>query len=572
MDFVFLYGQLKNQVAYAHTYIYSPSGGPVRLSLRRFSTAAKIWVNGQPTVLNPKDPYAFHKGNITLAKGWNRLLVKLSCAESTRPEGQNAWISKWRFAAYLSPQMPATYETKNIAWMTKLPGFSASSPVVVGDRIFATGGTSDLVCINKQDGRIEWLTTATPCDAATEEEKAAPGYKDKVESLAASLKQADEALVAQLNSLRPLQGLPPNTQSKVDTLIRQKHDLERKLHDALKAIDAKKYVPLYINEVSPSNATPCTDGKSVYVVMGGGSKGPGAYLFAAYALDGKRLWSYHEALGAAEHGNHTSPALLDGKLIYGNMSLTIALDAATGKVAWRNELPKNSPNYWEVQNQVACTFMPYRIGDTAVLIAAPARVIRVADGQTLSQSKKDNVFSALTSPVIVNGWMYGDGNKSYQAAQLPTSPEDTAKVAWKLDQKDFRLEASSRYSIASGIVVNGVGYSVDTMGGLSAIDLASQKVLYIRRLEMYQRANRQVFGFTASPALGGKFLNIFDNTGCAVVLEPGPEYKEAGRNIIENNVASDWQEYKQELFYSAPVFDGPALYLKGSEYLYCIRP
>jgi outer membrane protein assembly factor BamB len=571
VDFVYLYGRVNNQVAYGHTYIYSPSGGPVKLSIRHFNAAAKIWVNGQPTVLKPKDYNDTFNASITLNKGWNRLLVKLSAAESTRPEGQNAWVSKWRFAAYLSATLPAKYETKNIAWMAKLPGFSASSPVVVGDRLYAACGTSDLVCLSKKDGRVLWLTTCTPCDAATEAEKDAPGYKEKVEPLAASLKQADEILVGELNSLNALQGVPQDKQSKVDNLIRQKHDLEKKLHDALKALDPKKYVPLYINEVSASNGTPCTDGKRVYVVMGGGSKGPGAYLFAAYTLDGQRVWSYHEALGAAEHGNHTSPALVEGKLIYGNMGLLLALDAATGKVAWRNTLAKDSPHFWDVGNLVACTFVPYRAAGVPVLVAAPARILRASDGQVLAQSKSDLFFDGLTTPLLSGGMMYCDGGKAFQAVQLPASADAGAKGAWKLDHKQWRMESSSDFSIASGIIVNGVCYSIDTMGGLTAIDLSAQKVLYLRRLEMYQRANRQVFGFTASPALGGKYLDIFDNTGCAVVLEPGPQFKPAGRNIIENQVAGDWQDYKQEMFYAAPIFDGPAIYLKGSEYLYCIR-
>jgi hypothetical protein len=56
-----------------------------------------------------------------------------------------------------------------------------------------------------------------------------------------------------------------------------------------------------------------------------------------------------------------------------------------------------------------------------------------------------------------------------------------------------------------------------------------------------------------------------------MVMEPGPQFKPLQRNIIENQIASDWQDYKQESFYASPVFDGNALYLKGSEYLYCIR-
>ncbi len=567
VDFVFLFGKLDKQVAYAHTYLYSPSGGSVQLSIHRDAAAAKIWVNGQPTVLNPKDWARIHKSNITLNKGWNRLLVKVSCAQSTGPMGQNPWISRWLFAAYISPALPATYETQNIAWMTKLPGFSASSPVVAGDRLLATCGTSDLICINKADGQIRWLTTLTPCDAASDAEKAAPGYRETAEPLAAQIKEANEGLVKALNGLNALHGLPRDQQTSVDNLIKQKHELEKKLHDALRAIDRKKYVPLYLNEVSGANGTPCTDGKTVFVAVGGGSKGPGAYIIAAYDLDGHRLWSYHEALGAGEHGTHVSPLLIEGKLIYGGMTTILAFDAPTGKIAWRDQLPRDA------ENCVGCLYIPARIGQTSVLVTYPNRVVRVADGKLLSNMPRETFFGGMTTPVIDNGFLYSDGDskKSFQAVQLPTSLETPARIDWKLEEKQWRLEGSSGFSIASALVLGGLYYNLDTMGGLSVIDVAAKKPVYISRVEMYQRANRQTFGFTASPTLAGTQVYIFDNTGSSLLFEPGREFKEAGRNIIENQVFSDWKDYKQEMFYASPIFDGRALYLKGSEYLYCIR-
>ena len=128
IDFIYLYGQLKNQVAYAHTYIYSPTGGKTELSIHRAALAAKIWLNGQPTLMSPNDWDHIFRASVVLQKGWNRLLVKLSCAEGTKPEGQNPWVSKWRFCTYLSPPLPAEYETRNIAWMTKLPGLQRLVP------------------------------------------------------------------------------------------------------------------------------------------------------------------------------------------------------------------------------------------------------------------------------------------------------------------------------------------------------------------------------------------------------------------------------------------------------------
>jgi outer membrane protein assembly factor BamB len=567
VDFVYLFGRLNKQVAYAHTYLYSPSGGDVQISIRRSGAAAKIWLNGRATNLDPKDWNHIFKAKVTLDKGWNRLLVKLSCDQSSGPEGQNEWISKWLFSAYLSAPLPASYQTNHIAWMARLPGFSASSPVVVGQRLYATCGTSDLICLNKSDGRVLWLTTCTPCDAATPEDKAVQGYQDTVEPLAAQLQEANEKLVGELNASSALNGLSQEKQTSIDNRLKQKRDLEKKLHGALRAIDRKKYVPLYGNEVSGANGTPCTDGQRVYVAVGGGGKGPGAYVIAAYDLDGRRLWSYHEALGAGEHGTHVSPRLVDGKLIYGAKSTLLAFEAATGNVAWRNELPRDA------ENCVGCLFVPAKIGDTSVLVTFPNRVIRVSDGKVLSETPKEVFLGGLSTPVIDDGVLYSDFDfkKNLEGIRLPSAPESSPTVAWKLTEKQWRLEGSSGFSIASALAFNGLYYTVDTMGGLTVMDMATHAPSYIRRLEMFQRANRQTFGFTASPTLGGKHIYIFDNTGSALVLDPGTQYKETARNIIENQVASDWQDYKQELFYASPVFDGPALYLKGSEYLYCIR-
>ena len=62
-------------------------------------------------------------------------------------------------------------ETENLAWRTELPGYGASSPITLGDRVFVTcysgygtGGASQqmenltlhVVCIDRADGRITW--------------------------------------------------------------------------------------------------------------------------------------------------------------------------------------------------------------------------------------------------------------------------------------------------------------------------------------------------------------------------------------------------------------------------------
>ncbi len=100
--------------------------------------AVKIWVNGAPQRVA--------KGNrgdvkIHLKEGWNRLLVKAICDQAQKPYACAGNFPKdelgkitWRFAAYIRPagsrqNYSGGYETKNIAWMLKLPGAMRPSPL-----------------------------------------------------------------------------------------------------------------------------------------------------------------------------------------------------------------------------------------------------------------------------------------------------------------------------------------------------------------------------------------------------------------------------------------------------------
>ncbi len=71
--------------------------------------------------------------------------------------------------------LPATWsDDENLTWKTKLPGAGSSSPIALGDKLYVTcysgygiergqGSLDDLklhlVCVNSQDGKIEWDTT-----------------------------------------------------------------------------------------------------------------------------------------------------------------------------------------------------------------------------------------------------------------------------------------------------------------------------------------------------------------------------------------------------------------------------
>jgi outer membrane protein assembly factor BamB len=588
VDFVYAYGKLPpsgavkkldepldNKVAYAHTYVHSPAGGAVVLRVNYAGAAMKVLLNGQPIEIKQRGQTV----KVNLDKGWNRLLLKVASGKAAVPTGQNPWVSQWRVAAYLEPALPVSYETRNVAWMTPMTGRSMSQPIIVGDRIYVGANMTDLLCLDKKTGKIVWLRTNTPYDAMTDEQRAAvPEIKDKIAPLAARLEALNDEVVKAVNASVSAAGMSSDQQAEMDKALKARAEAERAVHDAFAAIDRKKYPQMYKNEVSSSNATPCSDGKYVYWACGGGMKGPGSTVLACFDLDGKRVWSWHDggSLGAPEHGTHHSPALVDGKVIYaGNMSL-LALDARTGKELWRN-----TPDDWQNGGHGSNSPQVVKIGrDSAILHMR--YIHRVSDGTVICPSNTE-VWGVLTpiveKGVIYNpaGWRGWEHPAGFNAIKLPADIAPGAKTQklLALDGQDVTMPQRSSgtiFMVASPLYVNGVVYSVEMAGGVVAVDAAAGKALFRQYLDGYNRYNRYVYGVAASPTLAGKNIYITDDAGYTHIIPPGPQLKELRRNILENIHLSGLggNPCRQESFYTSPYFEGKCMYLRGEEYLYCI--
>ena len=566
-------GDFSNKVAYAHTYLHSPTEARVQLQVPFDGAAGRCWLNGQPTDLDPKRRgQAFE---VTLAQGWNRLLVKISTADGLGKNYDGRWLSKWLVAAYLSPVAPVSYETKNINWMTRMTGRSTSQPIVVGDKIFVGSGISDLMCISQRDGKVLWLQSSTPYDGLTAEERAALPIKEKVEPMLAKLNALNAEVVAAINAARFLEGLPANEAAQLDKQLKAKLDAERGVHLAFAAMNRKQYPAMHDNEVSASNGTPCSDGTHVYWTCGGGMKGPGGYVIACFDLDGKRVWSRHDTFGSQEHGNHTSPALVDGKLVFAANKSLYAFDAKTGRELWRN-----TPG--DCQNQFCGTSPVHaKIGNESVIIGKKF-IHRASDGTELCPNHLDSYFAEAT-PIVEDGIIFNPfrfrGFKetvSFISVKLPASmaPGVKAETLWAPDGKEVSMTMRGPiFAIASPLYVDGIVYAIEMSGGLTAVDPAGRKSLYRQWLDGYNRYNRYLYGVTASPALGGKNIYITDDAGYTHILQPGPQFKELGKNVLENLhfTGQGGNPCHQESFYSSPYFAGRTLLLRGEEYLYAIE-
>jgi outer membrane protein assembly factor BamB len=567
-----LQGDFANKVAYGHTYIYSPSDAKIGLSIPLVGAAGRFWLNGRLTDMDPKN--ARKVFNVELVKGWNRLLIKVSAADGTGKDYTGRWFSNWRFAVYLEPVGPVAYETKNIAWMTKMTGRSMSQPIVVGDKIFVGSGISDLMCIDKKTGKVLWLQSNTPYDAMTREGQA--GVAEKIGPAIAQRDALNDETVQVINAAVSAAGMSSSQQEKVDKTLKAKADVERAIHMALRGIDRKKYPPMYENEVSASNAAPLSDGKYVYWVCGGGSKGPGAYVIACFDLAGKRMWSWHDggSLGAMEHGNHASLALAEGRLIHAANKTLIAFDAKTGKELWRN-----SPDDWT--NELCVTPVVATLGGSSVIIGN-RYIHRVLDGAVICPDHVNTIFSSVLTPIVENGVLYAPGQfkgngqpLSFIAVKLPAGAEagPKAELLWAPDGKDVGVSLrGENFMIASPLYVDRLVYYVGMSGGLTALEPAAKECVYRRFLDGYNRYNRSIYGVCASPTLGGNYIYITDDAGYTHVLQPGTKYQEVAGNVLENIHLSGLggNPCKQESFYTSPYFEGKCMYLRGEEYLYCI--
>jgi outer membrane protein assembly factor BamB len=579
VDFVFAFGKLTegpkttvegnftNKVAYAHTYIFSPAEAKLQLQMPFDGTAGKFWLNGKPTTLDPKNRGKVH--DISLAAGWNRLLVKISAANGMGKHYSGRWLSAWMVAAYLIPVGPVTYETKNITWMTKVTGRSMSQPIVVGDRIFLGANISDLMCISKTDGRVLWLRTTTPWDGIPAVERT-PAVKEKVEALLAQLAKQNDEVVAAINAGVSPTGMASEQSAAIDRKLKDKTETERKIHRAFQDIDRKRFPAYFENEVSSSNPTPCSDGARVYWTCGGGMKGPGAYAIQCFDLDGKRLWTSHEVMGSEEHGNHQSPLLIEGKLIVGAVRTMIAFDAKTGTKVWTNT---GMEKLESGTSPVAA-----RMGGGTIIITT-RKLVRASDGAEIGNSNL-NIWGDPT-PVVENGIVYNssrfrgwDEMSSVNAVKLPSGEKGSATVVWDPPGKDLTTPArGTNYTVASPLFLDGILYGVDMTGGITAVDVQGQRGLYRRWLDGYNRYNRFLYGVAASPTFAGKIIYVVDDAGYTHLIQPGPQFKEIGRNVLENifvgGVTSN--PCRQEAFFTAPYFEGKAMFLRGEEYLYRIE-
>jgi outer membrane protein assembly factor BamB len=539
-------GYKNNQVAYAHAYLYSPKGGTVR-AITEHAHGMKAWLNGKQVYRSTErgsgmgNYYAFSRVefgrydlvpsprfNLELKPGWNRLLLKISTYN------KQGWTDQ-SFLLRLMDPPDVPYDSKNILWMAELPQRSNATPVIAGNRIFVMSEPDELLCFDKDTGKLLWRAANNYYEALTPEERQAnPAFRTRVDPLVAQLAQ------------------------EKDFIKRMK--LRRQIQHTLTEIDAERFAwkadghfEDHFGIVGFASPCPVTDGKHVWVWCGNG-------IAACYDLEGKRQWITRVPTKAIIYSS--SPALADGifAVYHGRL---VGLDAQTGKIRW------------EQTGQNSGALLAARFADTPVFISNRS-ILRARDGHPLFVEA--NLGGTWTAGVARGNVLYVGG---YGINQLGVFDFAAATGdAWKPKRetlsakKTGRLpngKTADRSTASSPLVVGDLAYMVDIYAAFYVYDLKAKDFLYQKDTGLRGLFHYCSVPMTASPVLVGDHIIIQNNQGTALVLEQGREYRELHRNQIATQIDRYWPMPGQEtISYAAPVADGNRLYIRGERYLYCI--
>jgi outer membrane protein assembly factor BamB len=457
------------------------------------------------------------------------------------------------------------YATKGIVWMAPLPNIGVSCPIVIGDKLILTSEVADLVCLDKQTGRILRIRSNQEFEGLKEEDrKTNSAYADKLAPLAAELTKANaeavEALNARLSTARAV------TPRALEPSLKRKRDLEKKIQEEQLAIDKKLFARYWGQAVFGfSGQTPTSDGRHVCVFFTTG-------VAACYDLEGNRQWITRGSGGGSEHGNFASPLLCGNRLVVWANEMR-AYDVDTGKLAWTNAA-KAFNTYGSL----------FRVEAGGELVAAFqwGFFTRVRDGQVIWD--KGAFGDSVSTPIVEGDTIfahggyprYNDKTKGMKAFKIPAST-DTGKltVAYELKEQwaddeipvDKQKNPFDRGYVSSPLYVDGLIYQLTQGGGLVVNDASNGAVVYRKVLPLQPRTQYWNWaGCSASPTLAGKYIYVMDNQGTALVLQPGREYREVARNFLAES--KDGKEQAQ--FNSTPIFEGTRMYYRTPGHLCCI--
>ena len=308
-------------------------------------------------------------------------------------------------------------------------------------------------------------------------------------------------------------------------------------------------VPVKHARNSHASPTPVLAGDQLYVHFG-------TMGTACLAVkDGKTLWANRELKVNHAVGAGGSPVLYRDKLLLTcdgvDAQYGVALDAKTGKIAWKKDRSAVDRLTKVSGESRKCFSTPLVVNNGGVDQAIVNGAERLYAHDPLTGNELWYVdftgYSNATMPVSDGKMLVF--NTAFNTSSVWGMRLDGAKgdvtashVAWKVKFPSL--------SQSSPILLDGRVYVVNDSGILLCLDLATGKEIYKERIGA---------DFAASPVLADGRMYFFDARGKATVVEPGATFKVLATNTLADGCMA------------SPAVVGKALIVRTKTHLYRIE-
>ncbi len=426
---------------------------------------------------------------------------------------ENNW-HHWRgpqvSGAAVNANPPTTWnETQNIRWKVRIPGMGHATPIIWEDKIYI--------------------------QTAIKGEK--PEVKEEVEEE----KSAD---------FNPFSGFIPQERERGNdqNAVSYKFNimaLNRSNGDVLWEKTLREVVPhegIHRTASFASNS-PVTDGEHIYAYFG--SRG-------LYCLDMQGNLKWEKDIGQMRKRNtfgEGSCPIIHGNTIvivqdHEGPSFIVALDKRTGDELWK--MDRDERTTW------TSPIVVEHGGKAQVIVPATnrSRSYDLETGEVLWECG-GMTGNVIPTPIAADGFVYlisGFRGAALQAVNLANAAGDITgseeAITWEYDR-------NTPY-VPSPLLHGDILYFLKGDDIISAIDRRTGELLYgpIRI--------NGVRGIYASIVGAADRVYVTSRNGAVAVIQHGPEFQILATNRLDDS------------FNASPAIVGSELYLRGSEYLYCI--
>ncbi|MEX2302236.1 MAG: PQQ-binding-like beta-propeller repeat protein [Bryobacterales bacterium] len=388
--------------------------------------------------------------------------------------------------------LPVTWSTtENVLWRTKLPSWSAATPIVWEDTVFVTSAEAGFAVLGAQQGRRRGTD---PVDLGP----------DRIFLIAVNRKDGSVRWQQQIDS--------------GNQLFRKQ------------------------NSASPS---PITDGKHVWIVTGNGK-------IACFTMDGKEVWKRdiqadYGALGL-NHGYASTP-LMHGDRLYVQVlhgmktdepSYVFAVEKVSGKTIWKVDRPTDAES--ESPDNYSTPQLATVEGKLQLVISGGD----YATGHDLNSGKElwrmggfnptnNRSNRTIASSLVIDDKVFTTSTRGRPFIGFKAGGSGTITGQRELWTNELGSDVPTPTTDGKYI------YVLNDRGFLNCLEPETGKVVYEgQRLELGT--------YSASPLLADGKIYSTSEEGTTTTVKAGPEFEILGVSKIENHTLASPVAVDNQIF------------------------